>query len=39
MMKDIITCFKIIKHMCLWVITGSEHYIALWFAEYEQYIQ
>jgi hypothetical protein len=37
-MKDIITLMKVIKHMCLWVITGSTLYIALWFHQYESYI-
>ena len=38
-MKYLITTAKIIKHICIWVITGSALYIALWFSQYEQYIQ
>ncbi len=38
-MKDLINAAKVIKHICIWVITGSALYIAMWFAQYEQYIQ
>jgi hypothetical protein len=37
-MKDIITAAKVLKHLCLWVITGSTLYMAMWFYHYEQMI-
>ena len=38
MRDDIITAAKIIKHLCIWAITGSALYIASWFYHYESYI-
>jgi len=37
-MKDLIQAAKVIKHLCIWAITGSAIYIAMWFHHYESYV-